>query len=338
MRFGVGIFPAGPSKETIRLARAADEVGYDSVWLGDSHLIWRELYVLLGALALSTSKVKLGPCVTNPFTRNPTVTAAAISTLDDLSGGRALLGIGAGDSALKNLGKKSATLLSLENVIETLRKLFRGEKFKLDDYPVQLAGVSGREIPIYLAAGSPKMQQLAGRVADGVILGYWPDMPKGLARVREGEAKAQRPRGRVETVLWTPCSVSWDSRRAFEAVKPQVARRLLSAASRGALSEEEMAMTEPLRRTYDFRHHMGAEHSALVPDALVDRYAIAGTPEQVRAKVQTVCSVDGIDEIAIIPWGDNPEEVIRLFANEVCAPLQNRSAVGRGEPFGTGPY
>jgi 5,10-methylenetetrahydromethanopterin reductase len=241
-----------------------------------------------------------------------------------------VLGIGAGDSALKNLGKRSATLLSLEKVVETFRKLFRGEKFALDDYPVQLAGVSGREIPIYLAAGSPKMQELAGRVADGVVLGYWPDMPKGLARVREGEAKVHRPAGQVETVLWTPCCVSWDSRRAFEAVKPQVARRLLSAATRGALSEEEMALTEPLRRTYDFRHHMGPEHSALVPDALVDRYAIAGTPEQVRAKVQAVCSMNGVDEIAIIPWGENPEEVIRLFAHEVCAPLQHRSLVGAG--------
>ena len=326
MRFGVGIFPAGPAEETIRWARAADEVGYDTVWLGDSHLIWRELYVLLGALAATTTKVKLGPCVTNPFTRHPTVTAAAIATLDDLTGGRALLGIGAGDSALKNLGKKSATLLSLENVIEDFHKLFQGEKFNMDGYPVQLAGVSRNKVPIYLAAGSPKMQDLAGRAADGVVLGYWPDMPKGLARVREGEVKAKRRPGEVETVLWTPCSVSKDSRRAFEAVKPQVARRLLSAAARGALSEEEMAMTEPLRKAYDFRHHMGAEHSTLVPDALVDRYAIAGTPEQVRARVQAVFSVDRIDEIAIIPWGENPEEVIRLFANEVCAPLQNRSA------------
>ena len=103
-------------------------VGYDSVWVGDSHLIWRELYVLLGAIAVSTAKAKLGPCVTNPFTRHLSVTAAAIATLHDLSGGRARLGIGAGDSALKNLGKKRASLLSLENAMHALRKLFRGEK------------------------------------------------------------------------------------------------------------------------------------------------------------------------------------------------------------------
>jgi 5,10-methylenetetrahydromethanopterin reductase len=322
MRFGVGLFPVGPSDETVRWARVADELGYDSVWVGDSHLIWRELYVLLGAMAVTTSKVKLGPCVTNPFTRHLTVTAAAIATLHDLSGGRARLGLGAGDSALKNLGKKSATLRSLENSMETLRRLFRGEKFNMDEYPVQLAGVSQTEIPIYLAAGSPKMQELAGRVAEGVVLGYWPDMAKGLARVREGEARGMRDRGQVETVLWTPCSVSNDSHEAFEAVKPQVARRLLSAASRGALSQEELALTEPLRRAYDFRHHMGEEHSSLVPDQLVDRYAIAGTPKQARAKVEAIFAVEGIHEIAIIPWGRDREEIIRIFANDVIRPLR----------------
>jgi 5,10-methylenetetrahydromethanopterin reductase len=324
VRFGVGLFPSGPAEETIRWARAADNAGYDSVWIGDSHLIWRELYVLLGAIAVTSSKVKLGPCVTNPFTRHPTVTAAAIATLHDLTGGRALLGVGAGDSALKNLGKKSASLRSLENGIENFRKLFRGEKLMLEDYPVQLAGVSGEEIPIYLAAGSPKMQELAGRVADGVVLGYWPDMPKGLARVREGEAKAMRPGGRVETVLWTPCSVCEDSREAFEAVKPQVARRLLSAATRGALSEEELELTAPLRKAYDFRHHMGVEHSSLVPDELVDRYAIAGTPEQARGKIETIFSIPGINEIAIIPWGQDPEAVIQTFAEDVIKPLRGQ--------------
>ncbi|MBI4526815.1 MAG: LLM class flavin-dependent oxidoreductase [Deltaproteobacteria bacterium] len=322
MRFGVGLFPTGLAEETIGWARTADELGYDSVWVGDSQVIWRELYVLLGAIAVTTSRVKLGPCVTNPFTRHLTVTAGAMATLHDLSRKRALLGLGAGDSALKNLGKKRATLLSLENAIQTLRGLMRGEKLTLDNYPVRLEGLSGVEVPIYLAAGSPKMQELAGRVADGVVLGYWPEMGKGLARVMEGETKAGRSRGEVDVVLWTPCSISADPAEAFEAVKPQVARRLLSAAERGTLSEEELAMTEPLRKAYDFRHHMGPEHSSLVPDRLVARYAIAGTPEQARAKVEAILSVSGIDEIAIIPWGKNRQAVINAFAKEVIKPLR----------------
>jgi len=321
MRFGLGLFPSGPAKQTLRQARMADELGYDAVWVGDSHLIWRELYVLMGAIAVSSSRVKIGPCVTNPFTRHLTVTAGGMATLNEISGGRAQLGIGAGDSALKNLGKKRASLLSLENAMLTLRKLFRGEKVILDDYPAQLSIGDKAEIPIYLSAGAPRMQELAGRIADGVVLGYWPDLKKGLARVREGEAKQQRPPGQVEAVLWTPCAISEDGREALEAVKPQVARRLLSAAERGALSEEELALTEPLRKAYDFRHHMGPEHSALVPDQLVDRYAVAGTPTQVRAKIKEVRSIEGIHEIAIIPWGRDPEAVIQAFARSVIRPL-----------------
>jgi 5,10-methylenetetrahydromethanopterin reductase len=133
-----------------------------------------------------------------------------------------------------------------------------------------------------------------------------------------------RPGGRVETVLWTPCSVGEDSREAFEAVKPQVARRLLSAATRGALSEEELELTAPLRKAYDFRHHMGAEHSSLVPDELVDRYAIAGTPEQARGKIERIFSIPGINEIAIIPWGQDPEAVIQTFAEDVIKPLRGQ--------------
>jgi 5,10-methylenetetrahydromethanopterin reductase len=321
MRFGVGLFPAGPAKQTLRQARMADELGYDAVWVGDSHLIWKEVYVLMGAIAVGTSRVKIGPCVTNPFTRHLTVTAGGMATLHELSGGRAQLGIGAGDSALKNLGKKRANLLSLENSMLALRRLFRGEKVTLDDYPAQLSIGDPAEIPIYLSAGAPKMQELAGRVADGVVLGYWPDLKNGIARVRAGEAREQRLLGEVKVLLWTPCSISEDGREAFEAVKPQVARRLLSAAERGALSEEEIALTEPLRKAYDFRHHMGVEHSALVPDQLVNRYAVAGTPGQVCAKIEEVCSIDGINEIAIIPWGRDPDAVIEAFARSVIRPL-----------------
>jgi 5,10-methylenetetrahydromethanopterin reductase len=189
-----------------------------------------------------------------------------------------------GDSALKNLGKKRVSLFSIEEAMVNLKKLLRGERVEIEKCPVQLTAAFGVDIPIYLAAGAPKTQELAGRMADGVVLGYWPDMEKGLARVHEGEAKAMRQKGQVKVVLWTPCSISDNEREAMDAVKPQVARRLLSAAERGVLSHEDLAAVEKLRREYDFHHHMGPEHSSLVPDWLVDKFAIAGTPEQVFAK------------------------------------------------------
>jgi 5,10-methylenetetrahydromethanopterin reductase len=245
-----------------------------------------------------------------------------MATLYELTQGRVNLGVGVGDSALRNLGKKVASVSSLEESMLNLRRLFGGERVELEGYPVQLTASSGVTIPIYLAAGSPRTQELAGRLADGVIVGYWPDMDKGMARVRDGERKAMRAQGQVKVVLWTPCSISDDAREALDAVKPQVARRLLSAAARGVLSPDEMAAVERLRREYNFRHHMGPEHSSLVPDELVDRYAVAGTAIQVREKVRSILSIQGIHEIAIIPWGKDREWVVRAFAQNVINSLR----------------
>lgn len=317
MRFGVGLFPAEPPATTVRLARLADALGYDAVWLGDSHLIWRELYVLLGALAVSTSRIEIGSCVTNSVTRHLTVTAGAMATLSELTGRRVNLGIGAGDSALKNLGKKGARLRSLEDAIGVLRRLLRGEKLEMEAYPVHLAAPPKVNLPIYLAAGSPKTQELAGRIADGVVIGFGPDMDKGFARVRQGEAAARRELGEVKIMLWTPCAISADVREALDAVKPQVARRLLSAADRGVLSQAELAAVERLRASYDFRHHMGAEHSHLVSDEFVGKFAVAGTPVQVREQIRKLSALTDIDEIAIIPWGKDREDVIKGFADNV---------------------
>ena len=317
MLFGVGFFPAEPAATTVELARLADQVGYDSVWVGDSHLIWRGLYVPFGAFAGSTAKVVIRSSVTNPVTRHLTVTAGAMATLCELSRGRAILGIGSGDSALKNLGKKGVRLRDLEEAILVLRRLLQGEKLELDGYPVHLAAPVEHRIPIYLAAAAPKMQELAGRIADGVVVGFWPDMERGLSCVRQAERAANRKQGEVKIVLWTPCAVAEDSLEAMEAVKPQVARRLLSAASRGVLNKEELVAVERLRRSYDFRHHMGAEHSHLVPDELVDKFAVAGTPDQVREKIKRIAALGDVDEIAIIPWGKDREAVIRAFAEKV---------------------
>lgn len=318
MRFSVGLFPAEPPAQTVRLAGLADQLGYDAVWVGDSHLIWRELHVLLGAFAVSTSRVEVGSCVTNAVTRHLTVTAAAMATLSELTGRRVNLGIGAGDSALKNLGKKGVRLRSLEEAIVVLRRLLQGEKLEMDAYPVHLAAAPPKaKVPIYLAAGSPKTQELAGRLADGVVIGFGPDMDKGFGRVRQGETAARREPGKVKIMLWTPCAISADAREALDAVKPQVARRLLSAADRGVLSKAELAAVDRLRGSYDFRHHMGAEHSHLVPDALVSKFAVAGTPDQVGERISEIRALEDIDEIAIIPWGRDREGVLKAFADTV---------------------
>ena len=100
------------------------------MWLGDSQLIWRELYVLLGAAAQATTRVVLGTGVTNPITRLPAVTASAIVTLQELSSGRVILGVGTGDSSVRTMGMKPSTVAELEQFVTQVRALCRGEAVK----------------------------------------------------------------------------------------------------------------------------------------------------------------------------------------------------------------
>lgn len=314
VRFGVGLFPTEPVEEAIELARLADTLGYDDVWIGDSHMIWKELFVLLGACAVRTSRVTLGPCVTNPVTRHVTVTASAMVTLNQLTKGRMKLGLGTGDSALRNLGMKPVRLSVVEETIRTFRKLFAGQAVSLGGHDVKLMFASGEEIPIYLASNTVKGLQTAGRVADGAVMSQaFEDIRTKLSHIRDGAIEGKRDPNKIRAMLWTPCCVSENAAEAREAVKPQIARRIIDRWQQ--LEGEERKAAEKLRQAYDFYHHMGPEHSALVPESLVDKLSIAGSGDHCREKVQELIE-SGIREISIVPWGDR-RAVIRNFSKEV---------------------
>ena len=130
--FGVGLFPTEPLPKMIHLAKLSEELGYSHVWVGDSHLIWREAYVNMAAVALNTSKVKIGTGVTNPLTRHPSVVASAYATLEEYSPGRLIVGIGLGDSSVETMGMKPAKLSYFEKTMQQIRDLFAGKEVQLD--------------------------------------------------------------------------------------------------------------------------------------------------------------------------------------------------------------
>ncbi|HUK64196.1 MAG TPA: LLM class flavin-dependent oxidoreductase, partial [Dongiaceae bacterium] len=168
-RFGIVFLP-----ESLRdfgsLCREAEATGFDWLGVADSQSVFHELYVALTLAALDTSRIRLGPLVTNPQTRHLVVTASAIASLDELSGGRAALGIGSGDSAIYTLGAPPATVAGLEDAIGTLRQLTSGEAVRRGGRIWQVHRAR-RRVPIYLAAEGPRTLELAGRIADGVIVG-----------------------------------------------------------------------------------------------------------------------------------------------------------------------
>src|SRR5690349_17314476 len=145
--FGVELYEYLEARTVLEEVQLAEALGYDTVWLADSQLIWRELYVLLGAAATTTSRIALGVGVTNPATRHPAVTASAITTAQELSHGRAILGVGVGDSAVHTVGLTPATRAEMTEFVETVRSLCKGEAVQGPAREMRLAFGSERTCP-----------------------------------------------------------------------------------------------------------------------------------------------------------------------------------------------
>ena len=320
--FGVGLFATEPVARMVELARLAEGLGFDTIWIGDSHMIWREAWVTLTACALATTRVRLGTAVTNPLTRDPSVTASAALSVQELSGGRMALGLGLGDSAVHTMGAKPVTLKTLEDVIDRTRRLHRGETIATPGGPLRILAAPVTPVPIYVAASGPRLLELAGRAADGaiVLVGIDPRyVEAGVASVRRGAVAAGKRPGDVRVTLWVPCAIGGD-RATLGAVKAHIARTIIRPLP-FALDALETETARQVRAAYDYYQHMDvkSDHGRLVPDALVSRWAFAGDPGPFKDAVARAGEL-GVDEVAIIPYappGKDRAEVIRAFGQEV---------------------
>jgi 5,10-methylenetetrahydromethanopterin reductase len=286
----------------------AEEAGFGGVWVGDSPVLWRELYVLLGAAAVRTTRVRLGPAVTNPVTRQLAVTASALLTLQELSGGRAALGLGLGASAVATVGARPARLAELERAVEGLRELWgdgdEGLAYSAAEPP----------IPIHIGASGPRMLELAGRIGDGclAVVGL---NPRQLEAARERIA-AGWPRAGFELTFWVPIAVGDDAVEAREDVKSYVARSLRHPLP-AELTPLEREAAERIRASYSFGQHLapGAPHARLVPDEIVPDWAVAGTPSECRDQLERLDLREN-ERIGLVPMGrgSKPAQVERFVA------------------------
>jgi 5,10-methylenetetrahydromethanopterin reductase len=296
-----------------------EQLGYSHIWVGDSHLIWREAYVNMAAMALNTTKVKLGTGVTNPLTRHPSVVASAYATLEEYAPGRTIVGIGLGDSSVETMGMKPAKLSYFEKTMAQMRQLLDGQEVQLETGKIHLLHPCKAKVPIYIAASGPKMLELSGRIADGIIV-LVGVADEYIAHAKERIAAGAKAAGRkvedVNLVLWVPCAVS-ETAPAKDAVKAHVAR-VVAHPLPYVLDPTEQKVLAEIRKTYDYYHHMDqqANHAEVIPDWLVDKFAIAGTVAECRAQIERI-KKSGIQQIAIIPYsppGGSREETIRGFA------------------------
>lgn len=319
LQYGVGLFPTEPIQRIVQLGKQAEALGFTHVWIGDSHLIWREAFVNMAAVALNTSRVVIGTGVTNPVTRHPSVLASAYATLDEMAPGRFAVGIGLGDSSLETMGRKQARLADFEEAVAQMRAVIEGGEAALESGNIRLNFSQGRKIPFYVAASGPKMLELSGRVADGVIILVGVDsgaLEKAVARVAAGAESAGRKLSDVHLVLWVPCAVS-EQPGAKDAVKAHVAR-VLAHPLPFSLDDREQKVLDDIRQAYNYYQHMDqrASQARVIPDWLVDKFAIAGSPDECRAKVEDL-ERSAVQQVAIIPYdvgGADRGETLRLFA------------------------
>ena len=303
----------------IHLAKVSEEVGLSHIWVGDSHLIWREAYINMAAMALNTTKVKLGTGVTNPLTRHPSVSASGYATLEEYSPGRMIVGIGLGDSSVETMGMKPSTLANFEKSLEQMRQILDGKEAQLPTGKIHLLHPTKTRVPIYIAASGPKMLELSGRIADGIIVlvGVADDyIAHAQEKIAAGAKAAGRQLADINLVLWVPCAVS-ETANAKDAVKAHVAR-VVAHPLPYVLDPQEQKVLEEIRKTYDYYHHMDqqANHADVIPDWLVEKFAIAGTAAQCKAQIERIKKT-GVQQIAIIPYsppGGSREETIRGFA------------------------
>lgn len=325
LSFSVGIYQTAPVAEVIRLTRLAEDLGFETAWLGDSQCLWREAYVTLGALAASTTRIRLGISVTNPVTRHLTVTAAAAYSLAELTDGRVLLGIGRGETSVILIGAKRAPRGELASAVRAIRALCRGESVRVDGVDAKLAYAASapRSIPMYLPGLGPQMLKLAGEIADGVLLTVGADpryIRAALGAVEEGARAAGRPPGTVRVAVRVPCSVS-DEPDARRHVRSHVALAVLPTRP-FPFDEEDRPAVERIRQAYDYQRHLAldATHANLVPDGLVDKFALAGPPEECVERVRAIADC-GIEELNIVLMSPTPERLLRTFASRVMARL-----------------
>jgi 5,10-methylenetetrahydromethanopterin reductase len=318
----IGLLPNRPIEEIAQLAEEAEDLGFAGVWVADSQSIFRDAFCALALSAARTRRLKLATGVTNPVTRHPATLACSLATLDELSGGRAILGIGIGESSVATLSLPPARIARLEQAALVLRGLLAGQEVEWDGAPIRMTW-HGRPVPIVFASSGPRSLETAGRTADGVLfqVGATPAMVSyALGHVAHGA------RGRpVARYMRLACSVDHDREAARSAAAGYVAAAagtVFRSTPAELLDEALLSDIRVLKERYDYYQHTSsaASHAALVTDRMLDAIAIAGTPEEAVPRFRELIA-SGVDEFVLTVTSPRPQATLRILSEEVLPAL-----------------
>jgi 5,10-methylenetetrahydromethanopterin reductase len=328
VEFWLGTFPS--VGRTRALAEMAERDGWDGIAFTDSQNLHGDTFAALALAAHATKRLKLATGATNPATRHPAVVASAIATIQSESGGRAVLGIARGDSALAYLGRPPMPIADFGRALEHIQTYLRGEAVDLDGYPSRIVWLKPPKVPMAVAATGPRVIALVARIAERITFSVGADPDRLAGAVALARATQTQP---LSLGAYINAVVHPDIARARELVRGRLGvYARFSSMDRNVLNSlapEDREVTEQLASTYDMRGHAtsGARHEVALTDEFVDRFGVVGPSEVVAQRFAELIEV-GLDHFVIVGHGrDVPahvlEESSRRFTSEVIPQVRS---------------
>ncbi len=337
MDIGVVLQCTPPAARVVDLARKAEAYGFKYVWTFDSHILWEEPYVIYSKILNETRNITIGPMVTNPATRDITVTASVFATLNEMYGNRTVIGIGRGDSAVRVTNGKPVSVAVLRQAVLDLKGLVNGESIDYKGNDLRLPWASESRTPVWVAAYGPKMLAVAGEVGDGFILQLAdPSIVEWTIKAVKDSAKAAgRNPDDVKICVAAPAYVTEDVAHARDQLRwfgGMVGNHVAEIVERygeggGAVPQ---ALTDYIkeRKGYDYNEHgqAGNTHTDFVPDEIIDRFCIIGPPEEQIRRVQELKDL-GVDQFAVYLQHDDKDHTLSEYGDKIIpAVVEKRRA------------
>ena len=317
------------------MGRRSEELGYAGLWVADSHSLMRDAYTILAALAVQTRSLLLATGVTHTVTRHPAVLANSWASLQELSGGRAICGIGVGESAVHNLGLEPERLAVFEQKLGVIRALLNGEAIDYEGKRIQMPW-STQAVPLIVASSGPKSLQLAGRVADGVMfqVGSEPRLVQyALDNIRAGAEAAGRKLSDLKLYMRVATAVGDDRERAQRDIRGYVsvaAGTVFGTIPAHYFEDELYRDLSRMKAAYDYAEHASntSSHSELLTDRIFDAIAIACTPREAVRRFQAIADM-GIDGFVSPAGMANPWPYLETLATQVMPTVRAADASTR---------
>jgi len=328
LSFGVTVLPDPPYTRFLELLELAEQRGFEYGWTYDSHILWQESYASLALAADRTERIKLGHFVTNPGIRDPTVTASWYATMQDISNGRMVMGIGRGDSSRRVVGLKPVKVAEFERRCAMLKDLMNGRKVAWNDKELELTWVRDElpDIEMWIAGYGPKALAVAGRIGDGVIIQLAdPQIIQWIMETARASAEeAGRDPAALKCIVGAPSHISDDLADAREQVRwfpAMVSNHVMDLIEKyGWESEIPTALTDfvKARKFYDYKEHsrVGAKHGSFVTDEICDRFCVLGNAEQATQKLRELESV-GVDQFNVYLMTHGQEETLETYGRDI---------------------